>query len=82
MMTKKKAYLTLLCSMPTKQIEDSLQSPTDYMTPVHIVLHKIALRRRGHWYDDGIAEDTGAHGWRSEQAWTTARSMYTRKTAS
>ena len=68
MMTKKKAYLTLLCSMPTKQIEDSLQRPTDYMTPVHIVLHQIALRRRGHWDDDGIAEDTGAHNWRSEQA--------------
>jgi hypothetical protein len=46
-MITKQEYLEILLGLPTATIERSAANPTIYMTRVHVLLHYVALRRRG-----------------------------------
>jgi hypothetical protein len=47
MATKKRQYLNALLKMDSEWILESLLSPSDCMSDIHIALHRIALRKRG-----------------------------------
>jgi hypothetical protein len=46
-MTAKQKYKSLLQTVPTEFIIESVLNPTEYMTKIHIALHYIVLRERG-----------------------------------
>lgn len=46
-MISKREYLKLLNTYPTALIQRSAANPTLYMTRVQVLLHYVALRRRG-----------------------------------
>ena len=45
MITSKRKYLNACLTMPPEWLKLSIQFPSSYMTPVHILLHRIALRK-------------------------------------
>jgi hypothetical protein len=46
---RKQKYLTALIQLLTvDEIKQSAQNPSTYMTPLHVKLHYVALRRLGH----------------------------------
>jgi hypothetical protein len=46
----RRAYLDVLMKMPADLISKSLASPSASLRPVHLALHRIALRRKtGGW---------------------------------
>lgn len=46
-MTSKRLYLSVLLLQSPDWIRGSLGNPTRGMTPVHLALHRLALRRMG-----------------------------------
>ena len=60
-MTRKQTYLKLLRCMGTDELTRSAASPSAYMSPIHVALHRIELRRRERVtsYYDGVAAEEG-----------------------
>lgn len=42
----RRAYLDLLMRQPAKWLRASAANPTAHMRPIHIALHRIAIRRK------------------------------------
>ena len=48
MKTKKRAYLDECMRLPVSWLRESAENPSPYMTKIHVKLHYIAIRIKGH----------------------------------